>query len=623
MVPLPDYCVPQLRRCIRAKYEDGDVTCLQYSSAYRLVDGYAYLDNELPDLAVSGASLVQIGPDHCWNVVPGNHQQCAVCRFQAAGEGLCRAEPQPVPGCQVLAHPHLNEDCAQCEPGHWLDANRRCVGTCPAADHIACGAHCIPKRLVPEGFHCADWPMANADPSTSDTAGRPEHAHLLKCSRPGVCFQCHDACDQCAGPGPKDCTSCPAGRFLLAHSSKTFSHGPAVHVGACIRGYGANGDPDAERQCPATTVDNGTGVCLACPANCRQCDPTDPTKCLSCLRGFFAHPDGSCGHACPAGTAKDSLTGSCAKCTVQDCTHCASEDPGLCLTCWSGDYLHENVCRGICPGGHFGRKGFCPTCDSGCALCTSKFYCYACYPSYIMGADECYTPCGSGSVWDFDLPGSQQGCRPCNPNCRACDLYTNNCTHCHPGMYLVVPREKGARQFCAAECPEGYFLSGGRCQPCLDSGCATCTTATNCTACKFGHALFGDSECFTTCPEGYYKHSKQCLPCGGGCGTCANGLGVGCLQCTASPNNVPRVKELPAESFDVVPTARCTADALTRPGWGLFYQTQKDRFAVPCPEHCLSCFVKSPHDPAERALHCVSCAAGYALSSDGLSCEAE
>ncbi|KCV68774.1 hypothetical protein H696_05070 [Fonticula alba] len=621
-----EYCYPSLRRCLRAKYESGDLKCLQYSSAYRLVDGYAFLDKELPDLAVSSAKLLQIGPAHCWNVVPGNHKQCAVCRFQAAGEGFCHPEPLDLPGCQVLAHPHINEDCAQCAPGYWLNADRRCVSACPTADHLPCGDHCIPRRLVPEGFDCAAWPMSRHAAPTDEVFARPEYGHLLKCSRPGVCFQCHDSCDECAGPGAKDCTRCPAGRFLLAHSTKAFAaQGQPVHTGACVRGYGAHGDPEAEPQCPATTVDNGAGTCLACPRNCLHCDPTNPARCLSCLRGFFAHPDGSCGHTCPPQTTKDSLAGRCSPCLDPKCERCAHEDPSICLSCKTPNHvLHQNACRTTCPGATYNRFGICSPCDVDCALCTDKYTCYRCYPSFILGADECYSPCGSGTTWDFDPLPAQQQCQPCHENCAQCHLYTDNCTVCRDGMLLVLPREKKQRQYCVAHCPEGFYQVGKQCLPCLDPGCATCTNATNCTACKFAHALFGDSECFTTCPEGFYKYAKACLPCGGGCGTCYNGLGIGCMQCTASPNHIPRVKQLdPASSFDITPAARCTADALTQPGWGLFYQTQKDRFAVPCPDHCLHCFVKHPHHPEQRALQCVACAPGYTLSADGLMCEAD
>ncbi|KCV73467.1 hypothetical protein H696_01006 [Fonticula alba] len=616
------YCFPGLRRCLQARYEAGDLRCLQYSHEFRLVDGYAYLDSELPDKAVSSTGLVQIGPADCWNVVPGNHNQCAVCRFQAAGQGLCRPGPLELPGCLAMAHPHLNEDCAQCAPGHWLTLDRGCVSDCPTPGNVRCGAHCIPRHLVPDTFDCDAWPMARPEvPSTDDTPGRPEHAHLLKCSRPGICFECHASCDECAGPGPKDCTRCPAGRLLLAHSSKTFPQGP-VPVGACTRPYRANGDPDAPVTCPATTVQTDAGACLPCRPNCRQCDPTDPAICLACMRGFFARPDGTCGDTCPLGTARDSPAGRCTPCTDPKCAQCASEDPGICLACKSSAFnLHDNNCLHTCPATFFHNKGVCMPCVAGCALCDDGFSCYRCFPSYRLEVDDCYSPCGSRATWDFDLPPAEQGCRPCHENCDTCTLYTNNCTSCKSGMYQVMPREKGARVYCAAQCPEGFFLDNNRrCQPCRDPNCATCTSNTNCTACKFGHALVQGTQCFATCPEGYYKHSKQCLPCGGGCGTCSTGLGVGCLQCTASPLSIPRVKELHPGSFDVAPPARCTADALTQPGWGLFYQTQKARYAVPCPAHCLSCFVRHPHDPAQRTVQCVACAPGHTLSADGLAC---
>ncbi|KCV72435.1 hypothetical protein H696_00022 [Fonticula alba] len=173
-------CYPALRRCQRSIYTQADLICTQYKPEYHTVDGFGFLAEELPDLAVSGAGLVQIGPADCWNVVPGNYRRCAVCRFQAAGDGLCRPEPLAHAQCTALAHPHINEDCAACAPGHWLDLDRRCVDTCPAASHLACGAHCIPRHRVPGGFECAAWPMATMAPSDDEPAGRPEHRHLLR-----------------------------------------------------------------------------------------------------------------------------------------------------------------------------------------------------------------------------------------------------------------------------------------------------------------------------------------------------------------------------------------------------------------------------------------------------------
>ncbi|KCV72430.1 hypothetical protein H696_00016 [Fonticula alba] len=611
-----------------ARYTGDDIVCDRYRASYRPVDGFAFLNDELPDMAVSSAQLLAIGPPDCWHVLPGSYNACAVCRYQAAPDRQCRPAAQPIPGCQTPAHAHLNEECSVCAEGHWMAQDRRCVSACPAADHVTCGMHCIPRHQLPDGFDCAAWPMASMAPSPADLPGVPAAGpgRLLNCSAPGVCFQCHANCAQCAGPGPKDCTACPAGRLLLAHSTKPFANGQ-VHVGACVRGYGAGGDRAApHHHCPATTVPNGQGACLPCRQHCLTCDPANPAMCRACLRGFFAQADGTCGRACPAGTARDSLTGRCAPCADPHCARCASEDPGLCLACQHpGHVLHENVCEPACPAGKYPHQGRCHACAEGCASCASADHCLRCQEGHTLQAEEggtCVPACpGPGSTWDLDLPPGSRACRPCAGHCLECHRFTDNCTACPAGMLLVRPRAPGARQSCVAQCPEGYFPDGGHCEPCLDPECAVCDAgARTCTECKTGHGLFANDACLATCPEGYYRQGKQCHPCGGGCGTCRNGLGASCLQCSVGPKNAPLPKQLEPGSFNAAAPARCVVHTLELSGWGFFYQDQKNRYAVPCPANCITCYVEHPHDAARRAVQCLLCKPTHVLSEDRYSC---
>ncbi|KCV72434.1 hypothetical protein H696_00021 [Fonticula alba] len=541
----------------------------------------------------------------------------------ALGNGFCRAAAQPVPGCQRLAHPHINEDCAVCEPGYCLDSNHKClpVEAQPAGD--LCGDRCFGQALRPDGFDCAAWPMATMAPSDDEPAGRPEHRHLLRCSAPGVCFQCHDTCDECAGPGPKDCTACPAGHFLLAHGAKDFPQA-RVHVGTCIRGHNAQGDPAAPAGCPATTVNTGQDVCVACRQDCLTCDPANPGHCLSCMRGFFAWPDGTCSATCPEGMVKDSLAGRCVHCTVDHCTRCVTDNPGVCIACHADrPILFHNQCVDSCPPGYRRSGTACLPCKANCLECDGgPDSCSTCRSGFFLRNDTCHSECGCTHFWDEDTPGAEPGCRICSAACHTCAIRATNCVTCLPGMMLVLPRHAHEDHQCAATCPAGWYKSGSLCKPCTDPKCVGCYGGGNtCHTCAHAHAAFERRECFNPCPEGYYKYDKACLKCGGGCGTCYNGLGIGCITCRVDPNTrIPLVKRMQPGTFDHTLNAQCVSFTTIQAGWGLYFQDQKNHYTVPCPENCAACFVDHPHDPELRTLQCTECASGFVLADDRQTC---
>ncbi|KCV72432.1 hypothetical protein H696_00019 [Fonticula alba] len=488
-----------------------------------MVEGYAYLPSELPDRKLVGGELLPQGPEHCWQATPGNSNLCDVCRHQAAPNGKCRPAVQPVTNCTALAHEHINEDCSSCAWGNLLTPERRCISSCYSSGRATCGNFCFPPGVLPDGFSCAAWAMRDNSQTQYTSLGHPSNHHLLKCSRPGFCIDCHDSCEDCVGPGDRDCLRCPAGRMLLVSRRRTID-GQRIYAGTCIRGARSpdGGDhPSGPMRCPPTTADIGNNMCVPCAQGCHTCGQPATSQCQQCMRGLFLIQGGRCWPSCPAaGTFKDSLTGRCVACSVPGCGRCPAENPGVCTACADPAHkLHQNACVGDCPPGMFPLAGACVRCPAECRACTSLAWCTECAAGFFGHEGRCLPLCGPGRLWDSTvIPGTGSGCDTCHPSCASCLGSTGNCLACGPGRRLVLPSHPAEAQACtlADACPAGYYPSGGQeCRACLDPNCQDCPTAERCSRCRAGFSLFGDLECFASCPEGYHSQGGVCVPCAG------------------------------------------------------------------------------------------------------------
>ena len=69
---------------------------------------------------------------------------------------------------------------------------------------------------------------------------------------------------------------------------------------------------------------------IECHLSCLECSGGGINDCLKCSPNFYTH-NGQCLAECPDGYYKDASLGECSNC------------PQLCLTCSSGNFLHQKL----------------------------------------------------------------------------------------------------------------------------------------------------------------------------------------------------------------------------------------------------------------------------------------
>ena len=140
--------------------------------------------------------------------------------------------------------------------------------------------------------------------------------------------------------------------------------------------------------------------------------------------------------------------------TFQQCKQC----PTSCVTCTSSticqscrpDYFKITYnsasvgCVGVCPGSYYANplNQTCSLCLNGC-LCmfnaqTGGSTCYSCPISTYLWKGVCYAQCPSGSYFPVNQSISDVGkyCLPCDPLCKNCSSYPQQCTACLTGYIL-------------------------------------------------------------------------------------------------------------------------------------------------------------------------------------------
>ena len=94
-----------------------------------------------------------------------------------------------------------------------------------------------------------------------------------------TCAACHLHCESCLGPGPNNCTTCPAGSSLVETQKR------CLEVG---------------EKCPKRTFKAGA-VCWPCPVTCATCEVAE--RCTGCRQDngtLVLAPNGACVRNCPA-----------------------------------------------------------------------------------------------------------------------------------------------------------------------------------------------------------------------------------------------------------------------------------------------------------------------------------
>ncbi|XP_031505761.1 uncharacterized protein LOC116268094 [Nymphaea colorata] len=350
-----------------------------------------------------------------------------------------------------------------------------------------------------------------------------------------LCVACPTGCDTCSYTlGSVTCSKCKT------VSSTNFYLSGTSCVQKCPGGtYGgtdANGDP----------------ACVGCHSDCATCNGAGASACLTCSSARLIYGTNTCG-SCASGTYADSAT-TCAQCN----TNCATCDTSAtnCLTCGlissQQSYLYsDNKCYTTCPAGSYKDSSsgsyLCTACPAGCAQCslvTGNVECTLCTSvagvQFYLESKSCSSSCSSGKYGGIDS-SFKPVCSSCQSPCATC-LTATVCLTCSTGVLVY------GTTFCSSQCPFGQYIdTSTTCAPC-NANCASCkTSATTCTTCGLISGsqayLYSDNVCYTTCPNGSYKSNVNglyvCGPCPTGCALCSlNAATVECTECkTVSSTN--------------------------------------------------------------------------------------
>lgn len=374
-----------------------------------------------------------------------------------------------------------------------------------------------------------------------------------------ICKDCDSRCSKCAG-SVSTCTGCYNGYYL--------------YQGTCIV------------SCPALVTVAYGSVCEGCSSNCKTCSGSID-NCSACESPKYLQ-NSVCVSSCSSGyTLTSSISTTCQICT-DNCAACSGETY-FCLSCVTGLYLYNNQCTSTCPSKLTVINGkTCQNCKSPCQECSIiSTNCTLCVSNYSLYNSQCLASCPSG----YESVNSK--CQPyCSDNCSSnnlldstcqaacntvecnydnglcsqptiCDTFQYQdsskckdcqypCNTCSSGTYCLSCRASKVtlnqlyyyQGKCYDTCPNGTFLSGIACFPCI-SDCKTCSYSNStCTGCADSSKLYKNS-CITSCPIGTtielsgtcYDCSNNCAQCIGStsfCSKCPSGLFISSGTCISS-----------------------------------------------------------------------------------------
>ena len=318
------------------------------------------------------------------------------------------------------------------------------------------------------------------------------------------CYLCNASCLECQTYQYKKCLSC-ANPLLYADILSGFC------LSQCPKNsYLSNANPNQCSLCNAP--------CTTCLQNANNC-----TECNSSQFLFINASNsnmGSCLNNCPNTyfMKSDFVAGNvCAQC-ISYCDQC--DNSTGCITCQYGYQNIPNVgCKNNCSSSQYQDSNYnCSSCNESCLLCqTTADYCLGCVTGqgllFYERTHSCYNACPRGS---YAL--NSTNCASCDPyTCETCEYDSHNCTSCFNKSLTLVANQ------CILQCLQGSYKYLDQCLNC-NSGCAICSSPSNCTECATGYYLYAkDGYCVNMCPTGYYETAnKTCDKCPNLCDNCNN-----------------------------------------------------------------------------------------------------
>lgn len=323
------------------------------------------------------------------------------------------------------------------------------------------------------------------------------------------------------------CSICPAGYFQLNGYCVTCpvysSYNALTNKCDCAAGYAFSNNRCVPTTCPANQVFNtatnscgcpyglvatpSTGVCAACPVYAVY-NPATGT-CSSCT-GSQILQNGQC--VCQP-TYGITANGGCAKCETIN----AYLLNGYCVTCPGGRTWVNGACA--CPSGQREVNGVCTSQCTADQLVDANGYCYYCQITEIISNGACV--CRPGYVRDPQTRFCLQTSCPTgqyfiNGICGICVLGTTydpqlkSCI-CPAGSYMNGQGVCEQRVQPPVVCLAGFYLgANSQCLPCA-AGCATCTSAIQCTLCSDLQSTIVNGVCQSRrCGNGVVEVGEDC-----------------------------------------------------------------------------------------------------------------
>lgn len=291
-----------------------------------------------------------------------------------------------------------------------------------------------------------------------------------------------------------------------------------------------------------------TFQCYACSAlYCSVCNPTNPAQCTTCVTGgLLNNVTFTC--TCSAGYFVNGTT--CQQCPYK-CQTCAAST-GTCSSCV--DPLRRDITQNCaCTTGFYDSGSVnCTACSATCLTCNNGSACTSCNATLnrtlVGGICAC-----KGGFYELYNADQTRTCKQCSPECLTCSVAPTSCTSCDPAKNRVAGVDAAGRQTCLCK-PGFYATPDGSCvqSNCnADPFCSQCEQGlklcVQCLASK--NRIIKQPESICVCMDGYYADSKNnCVACGSGCATCTSA--TNCTMCVALASPAGNgVCTCPAQTF--------------------------------------------------------------------------
>ena len=199
----------------------------------------------------------------------------------------------------------------------------------------------------------------------------------------------------------------------------------------CLTGYAYNSATGTcVAFCSTGTYINPAGSCIACSANCLECQwnsVKNQEVCLKCAPSYFIR-DSQCSLTCLA-PRYYALGSICLRC-LGNCETCNSLSASDCVLCKNGTSFLAGQCYQVCPNGYYlkehpSSQNTCEPCLNSCSSCISG-ECLSCSTSYHLSNGQCVE---NGFFYDKENKVLQK----CHPNCLSCtNTSFSSCILCRP-----------------------------------------------------------------------------------------------------------------------------------------------------------------------------------------------